>query len=254
MERSSRFALHISYDGTDFVGWQRQREGRSVQGELEHVFGRLARDTRVVVIGAGRTDAGVHANGQVAHVNMPGIYDIDDLHRRVCRMLPHDLNVSSIELVPSAFHARFRAVSRTYRYTVLRHRDPFRSRYAWLVERPLDADRLEPAAQRLVGRHDFTGLSKLNADTQDPVCLVTSARWLISNETYDFEITAERFLYGMVRLCVGLMVDIAIGRRQSEDVDRLIEAKNRSLQSPLAPARGLSLVQVQYPGDFFGQR
>jgi tRNA pseudouridine38-40 synthase len=239
------------YDGTDFVGWQRQRNGRSVQEELEKILSRLCGDREVSVIAAGRTDAGVHAHGQVAHADVESRYDDARLLHAVQRMSPADLAVTSIITVPDDFHARFRACRRSYRYRIIVAPDPFAARYAWQPGHSLDADRLNSASRLLLGRHDYTSLSKHNPDTPDPVCEIFRAEWLPTDGGIDFHITADRFLYGMVRLIVGLHVDIARGRRRAEEMPLLLEARDRNRQSMSAPAHGLSLVEVRYPTVIF---
>lgn len=253
MSGSQRLAMRVAYDGTDFVGWQRQPQGRSVQQVLEQVLGKLAGDRDVGVIGSGRTDSGVHARGQVAHVDMPTRVDVDELHHRVGRMLPNDIVVHQIVPVPDSFHARFHACLRRYEYSVIRVRDPFRTRFAWHVPGTIDVGLLEESAAHLVGTHDFTGLSKFNPDTPNTVCAVTSAGWESTDDGLVFEIAADRFLYGMVRLSVGIMMDIARGRRPPRDIRDVLESRDRNLQSSSAPARGLVLSRVEYPVSPFAE-
>lgn len=246
-----RVAIRTAYDGTDFVGWQRQPNGRSVQGTLEEIFGRIARNRPVSVVGAGRTDSGVHASGQVAHVDLPLDLDADDLRYRLNRMLPGDIAVSDVVVVPRDFHARYRACLRRYRYTIVRQANPFRTRFAWHVDADLDLVLLREATAAVLGRRDFTSLSKINPDTSNPVCHVSLAEWHVSDTMVTFDIHADRFLYGMVRLTVGLLTDIALHRRPVADVRRVLECTDRSHQSSMAPARGLELVGVDYPDSPF---
>jgi tRNA pseudouridine38-40 synthase len=246
-----RVAIRIAYDGTDFVGWQRQKRGRSVQEELERIFSRIAGDRPVAVIAAGRTDSGVHAHGQVAHADIVSRYDDRDLLHAVRRMSPDDLAVGALATVPRDFHARFKAYRRSYRYTIIDDPDPFMARYAWQTNLRLDIEALNAAARLLPGRHDFTSLSKHNPDTPDPVCEVVRAEWKLRENGLEFHISADRFLYGMVRLVVGLQIDVARGKRQLHEIVPLIEARDRSLQSMSVPARGLSLMEVLYPAAIF---
>lgn len=246
-----RVALRVMYDGTDFVGWQRQARGRTVQEELEKLLGRLSGDRPVTVVGAGRTDSGVHAHGQVAHADIISRHDDAALLFALRRMAPEDLAVTEVATVGAGFHARFKACRRSYRYRIVFDPDPFLARYAWRLDIPLDREILAAAAGRLVGTHDFTALSKFNPDTDNPVCTVTEARWREEGNRLFFEISADRFLYGMVRMLVGLQVDVARGKRGLDDVDLLLARRARIGQSPLAPARGLSLVDVGYPESPF---
>ncbi|MBS1913552.1 MAG: tRNA pseudouridine(38-40) synthase TruA [Bacteroidetes bacterium] len=245
-----RIALRLMYDGTLFVGWQRQPNGRSVQEELERMLGRLAGDQPVGVVGAGRTDSGVHAHGQVVHADIQSRYDDAAILHALNRMAPEDLAVTSLVTASADFHARYKACSRSYRYSILFHSDPFRTRYAWRVQGMPDLGILREASARLVGTHNFTTLSKNNPDTPNSVCTVTRAEWREGENGIDFHVTADRFLYGMVRLLVGWQIDCALGRRAPSELGELLAACDRSLQSTSAPAHGLSLVAVGYPPEF----
>lgn len=246
-----RVAFSLMYDGTGFFGWQRQAHGRTVQGELEAILSRLAGENPVTVVGAGRTDSGVHAHGQVAHADLATRYNDAELLHAFRRMSPPDLAIRSLVTVPESFHARFRACRRSYRYTIIFQPDPFRARYAWWIDIPLDQALLNDAAARLLGRHDFTPLSKFNPDTEDPICTISRAAWEKIDQGIVFHVSADRFLYGMVRLLVGIQIDIARGKRPPEEIDRLLGRAVRSGQSPSAPAQGLSLVDVGYPESPF---
>jgi tRNA pseudouridine38-40 synthase len=238
------------YDGTDFFGWQRQPHGRTVQEELEKMLSRLCGNTPVNVVGAGRTDSGVHAGGQVAHADLATRYDDAALLHALRRMSPADLAVADLVTVPSEFHARYKAWSRSYRYTVVSRPDPFLARYSWRLDDRLDLAVLNSGAALLLGEHDFTALSKHNPDTPNMICHITRSEWLEREGGADYHVTATRFLYGMVRLLVGLQVDILRGKRSVEEIEALLLSRDRNLQSISAPAAGLSLVDVGYPGEF----
>jgi tRNA pseudouridine38-40 synthase len=246
-----RIAMRLAYDGTDFLGWQRQATGRTVQGVLEEMLGRLAGDRPVVVTGAGRTDSGVHAAAQVAHADIATrLHDAELLHK-LGRMVPDDLAVRALATVDEQFHARYQACRRSYRYTILLRADPFRARYGWRLEHRLDRDLLDAAGAALIGGHDFTALSKHNPDTPDPICEIVSARWTDEHGELHFDVTADRFLYGMVRQLVGIQLDVARGRRQLGEIAATIDSRDRARQSPAVPGHGLSLVGVEYPVDPF---
>jgi tRNA pseudouridine38-40 synthase len=244
--------MRIMYDGTDFVGWQRQKVGRSVQEELEGILTRISGDRPVTVVGAGRTDSGVHARGQVAHADVLTPYSDSELLHAVGRMSPGDLAVVALRGVAADFHARFRAVRRSYRYSIIHRPDPFLERYAWHTGFPLDLSLLNAAAERLRGRHDFTAISKHNPDTPDPVCEVVEALWMPTERGVEFHVSADRFLYGMVRLLVGLQIDVARGKRSLDEIGMLLASGKRANQSMAVPARGLSLMEVRYPTAIFG--
>jgi tRNA pseudouridine38-40 synthase len=249
---SRRIAMRLAYDGTDFLGWQRQASGRTVQGVLEAMLSRLAGDRPVTVTGAGRTDSGVHAAGQVAHADIATTLDDASLLHKLGRMSPPDLAVLELVSAPSDFHARYGAWRRSYRYTILTRPDPFRARYGWLMAWPVDIVLLERAASELLGRHDFTALSKHNPDTPDPVCEIVAAGWSEEPGAKVFDVTADRFLYGMVRQLVGIQLDVARGRRPIGEIAATIASRDREQASPAVPGRGLSLVAVGYPKDPFG--
>jgi tRNA pseudouridine38-40 synthase len=239
------------YDGTAFVGWQRQRNGRSVQGELERIIGRIDGDRPVSVMGAGRTDSGVHAHGQVAHVDVRSTREDAHLLHAVQRMSPPDLAVTALTTVDRDFHARFRATRRRYRYRIVFSPDPFLARYAWHVPTSLDVDLLARSAALFHGRHDFTSYSKFNPDTPDSVCDIDLCEWRATPEGIDFHIAADRFLYGMVRMIVGMQFDVARGKRAIEEIVAIRDARQRSQRIMAAPAWGLSLMEVRYPTPIF---
>lgn len=251
MDGGRRIAMEVQYDGTDFLGWQRQASGRTVQEELERMLGRVCGDRPVTVVGAGRTDAGVHAHGQTAHADVSTRYDDADLAHALRRMTSADLAVVRLNTVSDDFHARFAARKRSYRYSVLFRPNPFRARYAWHPPVRPDIERMHAGASALIGTHDFTALSKHNPDTADPVCTIHSAEWRESEDGLEFHITATRFLYGMVRLLVGIQYDIGRGVREAEEIPEVLESRDRARQSMAVPAQGLSLYRVEYEGDPF---
>lgn len=245
-----RIALRLMYDGTGFYGWQRQPRGRTVQEELEKMLSRLCGDVPVHVVGAGRTDSGVHAHGQVAHAELITRYDDAALLHALRRMSPADLAVTALTSVSSEFHARYKACSRSYRYTIVRHPDPFLARYAWHHDRPLDIALLNAAAAAFLGAHDFTTFSKHNPDTPNALCRITHSEWTERDGRLEYNVTADRFLYGMVRLLVGMQVDVALGRCDVTEIESMIAARERNFQSASAPSTGLSLMDVGYPEEY----
>ncbi|MEO5930967.1 MAG: tRNA pseudouridine(38-40) synthase TruA [Candidatus Kapaibacterium sp.] len=248
-----RIAMRVQYDGTGFLGWQRQSRGRTVQEEIERMLSRLAGDVPVTVVGAGRTDSGVHAHGQVAHADIITRYSAAELHHAIGRMSPDDMAITDLADAPAGFHARYAAYARSYRYSIIHHRDPFLARYAWRLDRRLDSDLLNAAAAQLHGAHDFTALSKHNPDTEKMICDISRAEWRRREDGVEFHVTADRFLYGMVRLLVGAQIDVALGRMRAERIGEIIVLRDRSFQSTAAPAHGLSLVEVSYPYPIFRQ-
>ncbi len=242
--------MRIMYDGTDFLGWQRQPHGRTVQEEVEKMLSRLCGNLPVNVVGAGRTDSGVHAGGQAAHADLLTRYDDASLLHALHRMSPPDLAVTALRAASPDFHARYKAWSRSYRYTIITRPDPFLARYCWRFDGALDLHLLNTTAALLLGEHDFTSLSKHNPDTPNMVCHVTRSEWREREGGAEYHVTADRFLYGMVRLLVGVQMDVGRARRPMEDIVRLLGSRDRNFQSTSAPAAGLSLVDVGYPPEF----
>lgn len=244
MSEKVRLRMKVSYDGTDFYGWQVQAEGRTVQGEIESAMARLL-GRRPRLHGSGRTDRGVHALGQVAHV---------DVSPRECKrivegldeVLPRDVSAHSIEPVPKDFHARFSAVSRTYVYRMLKAKSPLRSRYACVVEDSLFSPAMREAADLSTGTADWRGMAKEGSSNQDWTVEVAGA-WVDEySGGWTLVISANRFLRGMVRIWAGTLMQVGRGRLEPSDVTRILQCGDRSLAGPALPARGLTLLEVGY--------
>ena len=251
----------VQYDGAEFAGWQRQPDGRTVQAEFEAVLERLM-GRRTAATGAGRTDTGVHALGQGVGFLADGRWadDVSGLYRALNALLPRDIWVERVSPMRPAFHARNSALARRYRYVIGTDdaaRSPFRRRYEWALGRPLDVAVLRPAADLLLGEHDFRGLAASGAGSGRPHyrSRVALAQWAPRTDGagVTFTIEADRFLHRMVRFLVGAMVDIALGRRALEDLPRLLSATDNQAASPPAPPQGLYLVAVRYPADLYGE-
>jgi tRNA pseudouridine38-40 synthase len=252
-ERMVQLVLH--YDGAGFSGWQRQPATRTVQGVLEGALERLC-NAPVSALGAGRTDAGVHARGQAVGVRVPLKWEAAELRRALNAVLPADLWVASAVEMSDAFHARYSATGRRYSYHVGTDRDarsPFRRRWEWALEEPLARDALAHCAHTLIGTHRFLafavqGTAPANDDHR---CTVLDASWRERPNGLVFEIEANRFLHHMVRFLVGTMIEIARGRRPASDFSLLLEAEdNRRTPAP-APPHALFLEVVRYPRDLY---
>lgn len=241
----------LHYLGHPFAGWQRQASERTVQGEFERVLERLA-GRRVVAHAAGRTDAGVHALGQVVSFKMPPKWAPLDLHRALNALLPKEIWVAEVGLAPAGFHARRDAASRRYRYVVgcdPACRSPFRHPFEWALGVPLDREALAAGAAALLGEHDFRGFSAAGQPKRHYRCNVLMARWeeRANGEGFIFTIEADRFLHRMVRFLVGTMVDAARGRRPPSDIERLLKSETNAEASPPAPPQGLYFIGARYP-------
>jgi tRNA pseudouridine38-40 synthase len=257
--------LTLSYDGSRLVGWQRQAAGDSVQGLLEDVLARFE-GGHVTVHGAGRTDAGVHALGQVASVRVTFAHDPPTLVRALNAELPEDVRVLAVEEAAPEFHARFSARSKTYRYHVRNGAvaSPFERAFVWHVPQPLDVELMRRAAARLLGTHDFSAFRSVGTDAPDAVrTILASSLWsspassqapaaATGSWTSDtgtlltYEVTGDGFLRHMVRAIAGTLVEVGRGWRQPEQMDELLRARDRGGAGATAPPHGLFLVRVDY--------
>lgn len=251
--RSVQLVLH--YDGTDFSGWQVQPATRTVQGVLESALHRLSGEN-VRVMGAGRTDAGVHARGQSVSVQVPEHWSCERLRKALNGQLPNDVWVERVVEVLPAFHARYSALARKYSYTVgldeAAH-SPFRKRWECVSARALDREALDWCAKQTLGTHRFLGFAVRGTapESDDHRCDVKSCQWREAPGGLVLDIEANRFLHHMVRFLVGTMLDVASGKRPREDFTALLTALTNDEVSPPAPPEGLCLEQVTYPDALF---
>ena len=244
--REATFRLGIEYDGAGFHGWQVQPRARTVQGEVESAFRRLT-GRRVRVAGAGRTDAGCHAAGQVASVTLVTRLGAERLRAALNAHLPPDVRVLDAEETEPGFHARFTATRRAYRYLIVPRASALRRCLAW--SRPIRSSvaALNEASAPLRGRHDFTTFSRRGGEEDEPVCTVWRARWSRGVGATRFDIEADRFLYSMVRRVVSTVLRAAENGGGSRAVRAALEARDRREAAPPAPAHGLYLMRVRYP-------
>ena len=248
------FLVTLHYDGGGFAGWQRQAEGRTVQAVLEETLERLA-EPPIRVHAAGRTDAGVHAIGMGVSCSMPERWTTNTLRRALNATLPGDCWAESVQDMRPGFHARTAATGRRYRYVVGTDAgadSPFRRRYEWGVGRSLNLAALEHAADSLLGEHDFDAFSVKSSSRPHKRCRIRTSVWRNrGTQGLTYEVAADRFLHHMVRMLVGTMVDIGLGRRPAADLDRLLAREPGVTTSPPAPARGLYFVAADYPAECF---
>jgi tRNA pseudouridine38-40 synthase len=201
----------------------------------------------VKVVGCGRTDTGVHAHHYILHVDLPVIADLDLFLMKLNRMLPDSIAISKMYPVSEEQHARFSATARTYRYFIHSKKDPFKANSSWYMNQKLDVAKMNEAAMHLLGKQDFTSLSKLHTDVKTNICDVRVAQWVEKEEdSLYFEITADRFLRNMVRATVGTLVDVGLGKLNPNDIPTILAAMDRQAASTSVPAHGLFLWRVDY--------
>jgi len=252
---SRTFLATLHFDGTGFVGWQRQPAGRSVQVEFERVLERLF-GQRTPANAAGRTDAGVHAQGLGVSLAAPDSWSPSDLRRALNALLPRDCWVQSVHRMQSGFHARKSALSRRYRYDIGTDdasASPFRRPFEWSLARPLDLGAVRAAAAQLQGEHDFRAFAAKGEPKPHYRCRLAVAEWHARPDGagVSFHVEADRFLHHMVRMLVGTMTDIGLGRRPLSDIHRLLECGDNQATSPPAPPQGLYFVAATYPPAMF---
>lgn len=245
-----RYFLILDYNGTNFCGWQRQPGQDTIQERIERALSTLLK-TEIEIVGAGRTDTGVHARNYVAHFDS----DTDNLHTdtdflyRLNCILPFDICIQRIARVHPDAHARFDATRRTYKYYVTTRKDVFGYQFAERV-RNLNIDAMNAAAAKLLKYTDFTSFSKLNTDVKTNNCTIYDAHWDSADGEMLFTITANRFLRNMVRAIVGTLFDVGYGKLSTDDFCRIIEAKDRGQAGTSAPAKALFLEKIEYPYNF----
>jgi len=242
-----RYFVHLAYSGTNYHGWQTQPNAVTVQEILEDRFTKLLKE-EIQFVGAGRTDTGVHASFFMAHFDTQNqITNIQGFIIKVNSFLPYDIVVYSIFEVSSEFHSRFDAISRTYKYFINYQKAPFSYEFSWYLSIPLNLELLNQASKILFGYEDFTSFSKLHTDVANNICKIYQAEWIMTECQYIFTIKANRFLRNMVRAITGTIIDVGREKITLNDFRRIIESKNRQNASTSAPAKGLFLINIEYP-------
>lgn len=243
---SNRYKLTFEYDGTNFSGWQNQPEGRTVQGVIEEALSRFYQQ-EISIAGQGRTDAGVHARGQVAHVDLPSGYSMNRIYRAMSGLLPKDVALIDVQKKDADFHARFHAKSRTYQYRVINRQSPLLRYYSWSVFKPLSFQLLEECAEMIMGEHDFINFCIPPDESEmTTICTIHQSFWKIEDEILTYQIEGNRFLRHLVRRLVGAMVQVAGGTIRIRDFQQLLSASKADRKAHAAPARGLMLLSVKY--------
>jgi tRNA pseudouridine38-40 synthase len=245
-----RYCATVEYDGTDFFGYQLQPKVRTVQGEIEVALAKITQ-TDVRVDAAGRTDAGVHAVGQVIAFDVIWKHELRVLHRALNAVLPKDIVVTTLKVAPLQFSPRFNALSRSYRYTIINRAWPsvLQCRYACHVKHDLDVAMMSEASGFLIGSHDFASFGNSPGRGKNTVRRVMQAEWSVVDSNVVFDVTANAFLYRMVRNIVGTLLQVGLGKLDLQQFQKILMAKNLSCSAPAAPACGLCLMKVVYPKE-----
>jgi tRNA pseudouridine38-40 synthase len=244
--------LCIEYDGTDYFGFQSQPDRKTIQGELNKAI-KKAFNAEYQVIGAGRTDSGVHSSGQIAHfvVDKPLQIPLHKVIKAINQKLPHNIRVKRLWFSELEFHSRFDAQYREYRYRFSRHPSVFNRRYTTFFPYKLDIPLLHNSAKLFLGQHNFYTFSKSNSTNGDYHCTIYKCEWKQSdNDNYELIIVADRYVYGMVRAIVGTMIDVARHKRVIDTIENCFHTPDRRLSSSLAPATGLDLYRIYYKSPF----
>lgn len=246
-----RYFIELAYNGCQYHGWQIQPGARTVQEDLNRALSTLLRE-EIQVVGAGRTDTGVHASFFVAHFDLGSeLPDPAQTAYKLNRLLGKDIAIYDLYPVPQDMHARFSALSRTYKYYIDKKKNPFTYPYAWKVFPLPDIHRMNEACGILPEYTDFTSFSKLHTDVKTNNCTIQEARWEDTGDQLVFMIKANRFLRNMVRAIVGTMVDIGQGKLNSDDLRQIIESRNRCNAGTSVPGHALFLCGIEYPPETY---
>jgi len=244
-----RYFLQCSYKGTNYHGWQIQPNAISVQEVFEDALSKILRE-KIAVVGAGRTDTGVHASFFILHFDVNSrINENLDLVYKLNSFLPSDIAVQKIWPVNKELHARFSAVSRTYKYYISTEKNPFNTEYSYKYVKPLDVEQMNKATRLLLNYEDFTSFSRLHTDVKTNNCKILQAEWMMEKKQLIFTIQADRFLRNMVRAIVGTLLEVGKGKLNIHQFREIIEKKDRGAAGASAPAQGLFLVDIEYPEE-----
>ncbi|TCT21109.1 tRNA pseudouridine38-40 synthase [Melghiribacillus thermohalophilus] len=244
-----RMKCTLQYDGTFFYGFQVQPEKRTVQQEVEEALQKIHKGQLIRITPSGRTDAGVHAIGQVIHFDSPLRIQEENWKNALCSLLPDDIYVDQVEKVSESFHARYDVKEKEYRYKIYTGKKPdiFRRNYSYQLSRPLNLDRMNEACRFLIGTHDFTSFSSARATVKgDKIRTIYDAGLFQDEDEVIFRVKGNGFLYHMVRIMVGTLIEVGIGKRSPDEIKEIIAGEDRALAGKTAPPQGLYLWKVSY--------
>lgn len=239
------YKLTIQYDGTNYAGWQIQENAPSIQAVISNSIKQILQED-INLIGAGRTDAGVHALGQVANFTVSQQLDLSKFKYSLNSVLPKDISINNIETIEESFHSRFSARKRAYIYLISNQKSPFFERYSYTYFLELNPEKLNELSATLIGVKDFTSFSKINTEVQNKICEVFEARWRRQKNLLIFYIEANRFLYGMVRAIVGSLLKAYSQENGIDYLNHIFTQKDRNAAADAVPAKGLFLYKVKY--------
>src|SRR5579859_6916767 len=245
-----RYFFEISYDGSNYNGWQNQANARGVQQVVEETLTKLLRE-RISIVGSGRTDTGVHCIQQFFHADISKEIHVQDLMPRMNSFLPKDIAIRSVRRVRPDAHARYGALARSYEYHITTRKNPLLAGRAYYLFKPCNMAVMNEAATLLLGKHDFTSFSKVKTDVNHFECTIKSATWKKKGDLMIFSITANRFLRGMVRAIVGTLLDVGIKKVSLKEFQAIVKSKDRKKAGMNVPAEGLYLTKVKYPPSVF---
>lgn len=243
----SRYVMHLSYLGTNYSGWQIQDNSNTIQGLIMEALHSILDKDIELIVGAGRTDSGVHAVNYFSHFEYYNL-DVLAVTYKLNRFLPDDIVIHKIQSISIDFHARHSALSRKYEYWILADKDPFLINRAYYLNQKLNLELMNKATEILVGKHNFLAFSK--SKSKNNICHVTSAYWFKSKNMLIFSIESNRFLYNMVRCIVGTLINLGLGKIDLEDLTNIINSHNRQKSGYSVPACGLYLMSIYYPKEF----
>ena len=239
------YVLFIEYDGTNYAGWQVQKKQITIQGEIERNLYIIFKES-IKIIGAGRTDTGVHARGQVANFKHSSVIDFDKIQRSLNGLLKKDIRIKKVFQVNNDFHARYSAILREYHYNIVLNPTALHRNFCWYIPYKLDLDKMRKAAEGVIGQHNFKSFCRIISDISNYDCRVKETYWKQNGELLTFVIQADRFLHGMVRALVGTLIDIGRNKLQVSDITRILSKSDRTFAAQSAPAKGLILERVYY--------
>ena len=239
------YKIVIHYDGTQCAGWQIQENAVTVQQVITNSIEQILQE-KINLVGAGRTDTGVHALGQVANFKVNKEIDLYKFKYSLNSVLPKDIAVPNMEIIEDDFHSRFSAKKRSYIYLISNQKSPFFERYSYTLFLELDQNKLNELSSAIIGKHDFTSFSKINPDVQSKMCEIYEARWRSQKNFFIFYIEANRFLYGMVRAIVGSILKAYTDKQKTDYLKNIFLQKDRNAAADAVPAKGLFLYKVKY--------